>query len=59
MDSRGISLKIEKKKREKGIVFDGIRTHASEETAALMQRLRPLGHEHLTKEDLLISDQEE
>ena len=31
---------------EKDIVFDGIRTHASEETAALMQRLRPLGHEH-------------
>ena len=39
-------MKKKGEREKKDIVFDGIRTHASEETAALMQRLRPLGHEH-------------
>ena len=32
------------KKKEKKLGSGGIRTHASEETGALNQRLRPLGH---------------
>ena len=37
-------LKKRKTKREKILGSGGIRTHASEETGALNQRLRPLGH---------------
>ena len=33
---------VKKKKKKHG--SGGIRTHASEETGALNQRLRPLGH---------------
>ncbi len=36
--------------REKFYGSGGIRTHASEETGALNQRLRPLGHATLLKE---------
>ena len=38
-------MKLNKKKKKKNVVGSGgIRTHASEETGALNQRLRPLGH---------------
>ena len=38
------SRNIKRKKKEKFSGSGGIRTHASEETGALNQRLRPLGH---------------
>ena len=38
-------------KREKSPDSGGIRTHASEETGALNQRLRPLGHAILVNND--------
>ena len=39
-------ISSEEKKKNKIYIFGsgGIRTHASEETGALNQRLRPLGH---------------
>ena len=42
-----------KSKRKKSPGSGGIRTHASEETGALNQRLRPLGH--ATSSSLLVS----
>ena len=35
---------LKKRKTKKILGSGGIRTHASEETGALNQRLRPLGH---------------
>ena len=40
-------------KVEKSSGSGGIRTHASEETGVLNQRLRPLGHATLKMTDLL------
>ena len=37
-------LKKKKDQKRKFLGSGGIRTHASEETGALNQRLRPLGH---------------
>ena len=39
------------KMKEKSLGSGGIRTHASEETGALNQRLRPLGHATLSMTD--------
>ena len=42
--SQGTLVKKNTNEKEKKLGSGGIRTHASEETGALNQRLRPLGH---------------